>query len=315
MEDKIIERIFQEDVLKKEPPVLIDLGGAGGVHGIFNTIKQHCIIICIDADNRDFGSVREDNIIKITKIVSDVENKNDDFYLTASPHCSSRLKPLREKLSEYSFASLFEVTSKIQLESITLPQIIRDNNIQTVDWFKADTQGTDLRLFKSLPKALSANVIVAEFEPGILDAYDGEDKYLDVLLYMKDQPYWMDEAVIKGSKRLNLPFLAQYIEPERLNKYEAFIKDSPGWCEVSFINTFETEGMRSKRNLLLGILFSVLKKQYGFALKLACTGTSIYGDCVFAEVLPSIESFFKPKPLKQPRSLSTRINNRVKRLF
>jgi hypothetical protein len=54
-------------------------------------------------------------------------------------------------------------------------------NINYIDWFKTDTQGTDLRLFKTLPSKIADHVLAAEFEPGILDAYIGEDKLYSVM--------------------------------------------------------------------------------------------------------------------------------------
>ena len=61
--------------------------------------------------------------------------------------------------------------------------------INKIDWFKTDSQGIDLRLFKSLNIEIQNKVIVAEFEPGIIDAYKNEDKLYRLVGYMSNQEF------------------------------------------------------------------------------------------------------------------------------
>ena len=53
---------------------------------------------------------------------------------------------------------------------------MKELEIKSFDWFKTDSQGTDLRLFKSIGETLIPKIIVAEFEPGFINSYLGEDK-------------------------------------------------------------------------------------------------------------------------------------------
>lgn len=295
MEKDIIKKILESEAFISNPLVLVDLGGSGFLHEFFKPLKDYAIIVTVDADKRDFNLVKEKNTIKVNNIVSDSELEFSDFYLTSFPHCSSRLKPSNQKLEEYSFASFFEIVSKQQLETVTLKKILHDNNLKTIDWFKADTQGTDLRLFKSIPEEVRDKIIVAEFEPGIIDAYDGEDKFFEVLSYMENKNYWADDAVIKGSKRLNYNFLSKYVELNNLKNIDQHIKMSPGWCEISFINTYNNEAMLSERDLLAGIVFSLLKKQEGFALKLSYIGKEMHNAKIFDIAISYLKQFFEQK--------------------
>lgn len=316
MEDKLIELIFSEQVLKDNPPVLLDLGGSGGIHEAFRKIEKYAKIICIDGDDRDFKVQESKNIIPIKTIVTEFANGTCDFYLTSSPHCSSTLEPLNSSLTDYSFSDLFNVTNKIKVNSTTLTEVLSINNISVVDWFKTDTQGTDLRLFKSLPENVREKVIVAEFEPGIIDAYKGEDKFFEVLAYMSNKCFWVDDAKIKGSIRMNLAFLAKHVPENKLKMYLTVNKESPGWCEVSFINSFEQPEMRSKRNLLLGIVFSVLKKQPGFALKLAFEGNVIYNEKIFGDIASLImEQFNKDLAIARRRKLLIKLKVLIKKIL
>ncbi len=58
-----------------------------------------------------------------------------------------------------------------------------------IDGYKTDSQGTDLRIFNSLPKEIINKILLAEFEPGIIDAYQGEDKLHHLLAHMEKEPF------------------------------------------------------------------------------------------------------------------------------
>jgi len=288
---QLIKNIFELDVVKNNPPVLLDIGASGNIHPIWKDIAAGSICIAFDADMRDFEiNIAENSgfrkLYKINSIVSDVEQKTTQFFLTASPHCSSTLAPREEDLSPWVFASKFKPTEKIELNSITLSETLKKLNIPAVDWFKTDSQGTDLRLFKSLDSEIRKNILVAEFEPGIIDAYYGEDKMYEVLKHMESEPFWLSDMVVKGSKRIKETDLANIISSDLNKKLTEFaLKTSPGWAELSYINTFRENP--SLRQLLLGWVFSSILNQHGFAYTLAKSGVELKLHPIFQQLTDS----------------------------
>ena len=107
-----------------------------------------------------------------------------DFHLTRSPYCSSLLRPDAAALGDWDFARLFDVERTVRVPCVSLAKALREAGVTRVDWFKTDSQGTDLRLFQSLGEAICRRVLAVEFEPGIIDAYEGEDKLSAVLAAM-----------------------------------------------------------------------------------------------------------------------------------
>ena len=83
-----------------------------------------------------------------------------DFYLTKSPHCSSILEPDNENLKNWAYSSLFEVENKIKVKTENLSNVIEILRIDKIDWFKTDSQGIDLRLFKCLGKDILEKVLL-----------------------------------------------------------------------------------------------------------------------------------------------------------
>ena len=70
-----------------------------------------------------------------------------------------------------------------------LIDVLKELKIEKVDWFKTDSQGTDLRLFIDLEEEIRNKVLIAEFEPGMMDAYKGEDKFYKILESLDSQVF------------------------------------------------------------------------------------------------------------------------------
>ena len=205
---KIIKTILTSGYFLENPPILVDIGASGEINKKWEIIAPHSVCIAFDADDRDFQINEVDSsiykkLIIFNRIVIAEENAHPNFFLTVSPYCSSLLKPDEQKLKPWVFCSLFDVEKVTTLPAITLKEALSQTSVDYVDWFKTDTQGTDLRLFKSLPTMIAENVLMAEFEPGIIDAYQGEDKLYMVMQEMRERDFWLSSMDIKGTQRLD----------------------------------------------------------------------------------------------------------------
>lgn len=295
---KIIKSILQTDLFQLQPPVLVDVGASKEINPKWKLIAPYSICIAFDADDREFHISEETNkaykkLFTFNRIVIDEAVEKADFYLTNSPFCSSLLEPDTKNLGHWIFSSLFTVNKKTQLSAITVEQALLKINIDYIDWFKTDTQGTDLRLFKTLPQNIAGQVLAAEFEPGILDAYLGEDKLYSVMEYLQRHNFWLSSMQPKGVQRLN----ASYV-----NKLGSFasgkiIKKSPGWAEVTYLRQAI---FTNKRQLLLLYIFALLEKQYGFALEIVDFALQHIGDSIFEDCKKEVLKKLKTERWKIP---------------
>ncbi len=283
----LLASIFQHASLRDDPPILVDVGASGALPSQWNAIAPYAVCVAFDADTRDF-EVSESatrgyrkrytlNRLLAAKPADEVE-----FFLTRSPHCSSSLRPDKAALKPWAFRSLFEVERTVTLPAADLQGALGAIGVQHVDWYKTDSQGTDLRIFDALPAALVERVLVAEFEPGIIDAYVREDKLHTLMAYMDQKPFWVTDMKTKGSQRIEQDDLAQLGALQRRD-IGLFLKTAPGWCEIAYINTFTGSGM-GLREHLLGWVFSSIKGEHGFALHLAQRGRREFRDPVFAQL-------------------------------
>lgn len=287
----MIDKILSRPEFQTEPPVLVDIGASGQLHNRWKTFAKYAICIAFDADDRDFGYVESESshfrkLYTFNHIVTETDTETANFYLTESPHCSSLLRPRPDLIQEYAFAPKFEPTKVVQLKTRSLRSTLDSLKIKQVDWFKTDSQGTDLRLFRNLGEERTQRVLTAEFEPGIASIYDGEDKLYKVLQFMEETgSHWLAELLPKGSPRITPALLDSFSTQPLVKKFVLFsLKNSAVWGEMTYLNRFADDATLTQRNLLLGWVFATTLKQHGFALILTQKAKERFSDPIFAEM-------------------------------
>jgi FkbM family methyltransferase len=283
----MIEKVLQRPEFEMQPPILIDVGASGGLHGAWKDLAKYSVCIAFDADAREMrqnsrAGLAYKRLHIYDRALSVGEEGVADFYLTRAPACSSLLPPCTESLAAWEFADRFTVVKKSTVQTIHLQTVLKEQRIEQVDWFKADSQGTDLRLFQDLGQSRMRRVLVAEFEPGILDSYRGEDKLWQLMSSMDSLGFWMSDIEIMGSQRVRKSLMDAFRPFER--KYMVhLLKSAPGWAEVAYLNGFADEGFRL-REYLLGWVCAAVKGHHGFALELAIKAKERFRDAFCEEL-------------------------------
>jgi hypothetical protein len=295
---KIIHDILKAEPFVSQPPALVDIGASGSISSRWKAIAPYSVCIAYDADEREFSVTERKNsgyrkLFIVNRAVTAVKQDTIDFYLTSSPFCSSTLAPDYEKLKPWLFSNLFEVKKKTRIAAVTLEESLLQTGLTYIDWFKADTQGTDLRLFNSLPSVIKKQVLAAEFEPGIMDAYAGEDKLPLVMQILAESGFWLSSMEIKGTQRIHISGL-----PISEFAVKRSLRISPGWAELIYLQN--SANCTDKRQLLLLYIFALLEKQYGFAMETAERGIALFTDPVFQECKKAAVVKLKREQLKIP---------------
>jgi hypothetical protein len=306
----LVHDLLSRPEIQEAPPVLVDIGAAGPVHPKWRAIAPYAVCIAFDANPEVSAQGTGFRELRLRPAVVAERAERAPFYLTRSPFCSSRLRPKEFSLRPYAFSALFNVERVDEVEMVGLPDVLSELGAQRVDWFKTDSQGTDLRLFESLGDELIQRLVVAEFEPGIIDAYEGEDKLTDVMRHMEALSFWMSDLKIEGSPRIDRVTVKRLL-PARLRPHLGVsLRSAPGWGEVEYFNNFEHDGLFGRREYLLGCAFGWTCGHYGFVLELASRGRSRWGDDIFAQVEKAagnrIRRGFAALPLAAARSLLCR---------
>ena len=261
-------------------PVLVDIGASGAPPKVWEPIARHSIYVGFDPDRRELHDVAEGQYARsiiINEAVTSASDQNQvHFYLTQSPYCSSTLPPDTAALANYLFSDLFVVEGEVSVPASTLGAVIDRLSLQGIDWFKTDSQGTDLRLFTSLPDDLRSRVLAVDIEPGLIDAYQGEDLFVDAHQVLLRQGFWLSSLDVKGTVRMRHTTLqsmaCHHPALNNTNIYQS-VRPSPGWCNARYLRTLESLAERNAeaRDYALLWVFAMIEQQWGYALDIAHT--------------------------------------------
>jgi len=283
----MIKKILQDREFQDKPPVLVDVGASGQIHQAWKEIAAFSVCVGFDADLRatDF-IVSEDKGFKklyiLNKLIGERESI-EPFYLTESPYCSSTLEPDIDALKPYNFSHLFRVKNKVELPIVDLKTALSSLGFAYVDWCKTDSQGKDLSVFKGLGEELISKVIVAEFEPGIMDAYKGEDKMHAIMAFMDSRRFWLCDLKLRGPVRVSKDNLQKYFGKLVQEKIESVHAGMPFWGEMLYLS--DMTDRPSRRDILFACVSAIIHEQYGFCIELAQKGKASYGDGIFDEII------------------------------
>ncbi|MES2780163.1 MAG: FkbM family methyltransferase [Bacteroidota bacterium] len=290
----IIHKISQREDIINQPPVLLDIGASEGINPMWQSIAKFSVCIAFDADNRDFEYIVNDEshfkkLYSFSKIVVDKhegDSSKRTFYLTQSPYCSSLLHPDNTSVAKYHFSDLFNVIEEAQIDTITLNEVIAKTGVPKIDWFKSDTQGTDLRLFTSVPKEIQEKVLILELEPGFIDAYKGEDKIFHAVQYLESlKQFFLIHFTVKGPYRLPANDFNSLF-PSAFTKTLAHqsIKPIPGWAEMIYMNELN-QSTATARDYVLSWLFATLQERHDVAYTYAKKADEVFNETIFRECL------------------------------
>lgn len=267
-------------------PVLVDIGASYESPQIWNSIASHSIYVGFDPDRRDISELDDGFFHKtflINKAITSDESSEVLFNLTKHPQRSSVLKPDSNSLSNFLYSDLFVIEKEEKVDATSLDSVLKFLDFNKINWLKTDTQGTDLRIFNSLSNEIRSQVLAVDIEPGLIDAYIGEDLFIEVHRNLVSQGFWLSNLNVCGSIRLKklslerLTEIAPDLKPEVVNLYH---KKTPCWCEARYLRTVDwlAQGNFSKSDYIMLWIFSLLDNQIGFAAEVAFEYERIFGQ-------------------------------------
>lgn len=287
-------------------PVLVDVGASDAPPLLWDLIAPQSIYVGFDPDKREIHELTGERFhksIMVNEAVTASETESlVTFYLTRSPYCSSTLFPDHAALDDYLFADLFDVERTTESQTTTLNSVIERFGLTSIDWLKLDTQGTDLRIFNSLSTSLRSHVLALDIEPGLIDAYIGEDLFIDVHHDLLGQGFWLSRLDMHGTVRLSQSALKRTLAGVvgmNTSVVSRTVRTSPGWCEARYLRTVDTldKGDYGSREYSLHWLFALLDGQIGFALDLGTAYERRFGAGPLAQLM-------QQEPLRMLRGTS-----------
>lgn len=285
----LYEQIFNHAALRDAPPVLVDVGASGELHPAWRNIARFAVGVGFEPDARERPAVADQfrEWVTVPKIVvADAERESTELVLTRFPFCSSTLPPDQAGLADWAFAPLFAESGKATLPCTTLATGLEAHGVARLDWLKCDTQGTDLRIWLSLPIEWRRRVLAAEFEPGLIDAYQGEDKLHALLAAMETEDMWLARCEVQSTLRARAADLERWLSAREAEFARKYGPAAPAWANVVYLRRVQTENgeVVSTRDRLLRWLWAMELDQPAHAATEAEAGLADQGDAIFARL-------------------------------
>ncbi|MBI3912593.1 MAG: FkbM family methyltransferase [Chloroflexi bacterium] len=283
MKPSAIDRVLAECNIH---PVLVDIGASDKPPPIWQTIARHSIYVGFDPDSREMRELPSGSFYKgfvLNQAITSIPQVDGvNFFLTHSPFCSSVLPPDEASLDHYLFADSFAVEKQATVPAMRLDDVVSRLALGEIDWLKIDSQGTDLRLFNSLADGIRTRVLALDVEPGLIDAYRGEDLFSETHRELLQNGFWLSNLRTRGAVRMRSSTFDQVSELDRdiiQDRIAKSVRPSPAWVEARYLRT--TEWLRqndlSKHAYALLWTFAMLDRQFGFALDVAMEWEKFFG--------------------------------------
>ena len=109
--------------------------------------------------------------------------------------------------------------------------------------------------------------------------------------------------------------VTRYFNKIEKRLFSNFLRVSPGWAEVTFINTLQQESLFNQREYLLGWIFAALNSQHGYALDLALRAAHEYTDPIFIEMADDSIKQMKKHYIKLPAFIIEGMVRKIVGLF
>jgi len=154
-------------------------------------------------------------------------------------------------------------------------------------------------------------VLAVDIEPRMIDAYRGEDLFIDAHRELMHQCFWLSNLSVCGTVRMRRSTLNE-LTPETASLVQLLQRPSPGWGEARYLRTVEwltDHSMPAYRYRLLWI-FAILDDQYGYALDVASVYGQRFGIDEFADLLKTI-----PLTMLKDRKVGERNSKRKLKRF
>lgn len=326
--DNVVDHLLVSHAIE---PILVDVGASGGSPRIWQPIRAHSTYVGFDGDTRELRHPQEAEFRHACfahEVITGDGAAEVTFYLTRSPYCSSTLKPNPAITNNFLSADSFIIDRTEKARASTLNAVLDRLDLPRIDWMKIDTQGTDLRVYRSLRKELRDKLLAIDIEPGLRGAYVGEDLFCDVHAGLMREGFWLSNLKVCGLVRMRkstLDWLADRDAEASPDNVAKAVRPTPGWTECRYLRSLESllaTGATRREYVLLWV-FALIDKQLGFCLDLALEYARLFGADATARLLEGesiariAEALQAAKRPKKPVQVTVfgRVKRKVRRVL
>ena len=170
-----------ENILANNPLWIVDVGASGGIDPRWTKFTTSFKGVLFEPDPREYDVLKSKsgkNLVVLNSALSD-SNETIDFHLCKKQQVSSAYLPNFDFLYKFPDAERFDITKTIKIQTDTLDNQLKKNDIAEIDFIKIDTQGYELSILKGSIDYLN-NTIGLEVEVEFAQLYENQPLFNEV---------------------------------------------------------------------------------------------------------------------------------------
>lgn len=162
---------------------LVDIGASGGLEARWRPVARFITPFFFEPDDRALKNLARDSGCEQPRIFPFALTETDGrvtLHLCAKQTVSSVFKPNLPFLSRFPDVERFEITRDVEVPARALDSCLSPQEMLSVDFFKIDAQGCELRALQGAAKTLATPVIGLEIEVEFQELYAGQPLFGDL---------------------------------------------------------------------------------------------------------------------------------------
>jgi FkbM family methyltransferase len=162
---------------------LVDIGASGGLEARWRPVARFITPFFFEPDDRALKNLARDSGCENPKIFPFALTETDGvvkLHLCAKQTVSSVFKPNIPFLKHFPDVERFEITGEVEVPARTLDSCLSPDERLSVDFFKIDAQGCELRALQGASQTLATPVIGLEIEVEFQELYAGQPLFGDL---------------------------------------------------------------------------------------------------------------------------------------
>ena len=177
---------------EQEPLIIVDIGARGGFEQHWSLYGDEVKIIGFEADPEECERLNQQASNSGNRFFPVALHQNrgkKEFYVTAFPDSSGFYRADMEFWQRFPEELLFVVEKTIEIDTVDFDSFASKNHIDSVDFIKLDTEGSELDILKGAIKSLRSQVLGVSIEVEFFPVHKDQPVFSDVDSFMRQMGF------------------------------------------------------------------------------------------------------------------------------
>jgi len=205
---RFTEYIVASRAFEQKPLVVVDVGARGGFEPHWSLYRDQVRLLGFEVDVKECERLNQQvskSGNRFFPFALHQDRGKRTFYVTAFPDSSGFYSPDMQFWQRFPDEVNVVVEKTIQMDTVDFDSFASENDIDSVDFIKLDTEGSELDILKGAIKFIKKSVLGLSIEVEFLQAHKEQPVFSDVDSFLKPLGFRLYDLTIYRHSRKALP--------------------------------------------------------------------------------------------------------------